>query len=542
MDKVDFPGKPKHHALHDLFGTVIARSWLIRPARIGTGLQPDLSMPQKIHLMHITIAPTLTANAPWSGKIYSQGWIDADGGQAPIVEPATGGRLGSIGVAAITDVDRAARSALAARHAWAATPFDRRAAVMREAARLLMARAAEFNEWNVRECGSITPKAEWELNATHEQMLMAAALPMQPIGQLFPSSMPGRINQWRRVPMGTVGVIAPWNFPLLLAMRSVAPALALGNAVLLKPDLQTSVTGGALIAQVFADAGLPEGVLHMLPGGPDTGDAVVRHPAVEMISFTGSTAVGRKIGEICGGLLKKVALELGGNNAIIVLNDADLDAASSCGAWGAFLHQGQICMQAGRHIVHRSVAQSYADRLAKRAEALHVGDPHAGPCHLGPIINARQLDRVASIVQGSVAQGACILTGGTSEGLFYRPTVLTNVRADMPAFIDEIFGPVAPITVFDTDEEAAALVNSSPYGLAAAIHSASVTRAIALANHLHTGMIHVNDQTVNNEFHVPFGGMGASGNGGRFGGPANLDEFTQTQWISVLDQPITYPF
>ncbi|HSV35328.1 MAG TPA: benzaldehyde dehydrogenase [Ramlibacter sp.] len=483
-----------------------------------------------------------TPRHAWTGKIYSNGWVDSQGGSAAVIEPATGGTLGTIGVATAEDVDRAARSALSARAAWAATPFDQRAAVMREAARLLKERAGDFNLWNVRECGSIMPKAEWELHATHEQMLMAAALPMQANGQMFPSSMPGRTNMWRRVPVGTVGVIAPWNFPLLLAMRSVAPALALGNAVLLKPDAQTAVTGGALIAQVFADAGLPEGVLHVLPGGPATGDAVVRHPAVEMISFTGSTAVGRRIGEVCGSLLKKVALELGGNNALIVLDDADLDAASSSGAWGAFLHQGQICMQAGRHLVQRRVADAYAERLKKRAEALYVGDPHAGPAHLGPIINAKQRDRIVGIVQASVEQGARVLTGGTHEGLFYRPTVLTDVSPQMPAFADEIFGPVAPITVFDSDEEAAALVNGSPYGLAAAIHSASVSRAMALANQLRTGMIHVNDQTVNNEFHVPFGGMGASGNGGRFGGPANLEEFTQSQWISVMDKPIVYPF
>ena len=322
----------------------------------------------------------------------------------------------------------------------------------------------------------------------------------------------------------------------------MAPALALGNAVLLKPDIQSCVTGGHLIAQIFADAGLPEGVLHVLPGGPETGDAVVRHPKVEMISFTGSTAVGKSIGATCGNLLKKVALELGGNNALIVLDDADLDAASSNGAWGAFLHQGQICMQAGRHLVHRSVAEAYAKKLAKRAEAMHVADPNAGPAHLGPIINERQCKRVKDIVDRSVEQGAHLLTGGTHQGLFFRPTVLTGVTENMPAFSEEIFGPVAPITIFDSVEEAIALVNASPYGLAAAIHSANVSRAMSIANKLHTGMIHINDQTVNNEFHVPFGGMGASGNGGRFGGPANIEEFTQSQWVSVMDKPITYPF
>lgn len=479
---------------------------------------------------------------PSAEKIFSNGWQASAGGTANVLEPATGHTLGVVGIANEADVDSAAKSALEARKAWAATPFDARAAVMREAARLLKERAAEFNGWNTRECGSIGPKAEWELHATFEQLQMSAALPMQPNGQLFPSSMPGRVNMWRRVPVGTVGVIAPWNFPLLLAMRSVAPALALGNAVILKPDLQAAVTGGQLIAQLFHDAGLPAGVLHVLPGGPSTGEALVRHPAVEMISFTGSTAVGRRIGEICGSMLKKVALELGGNNALIVLDDADIDAASSSGAWGAFLHQGQICMQAGRHLVHRSVAEAYAKRLTERAKALHVGDPNAGPAHLGPLINSRQLERVSRIVRQTVEQGARLLTGGEQQGPFYPPTVLTGVQATMPAFTEEIFGPVAPITVFDTDEEAVDLVNSSAYGLSAAIHSANVSRAMAIANQLRTGMIHINDQTVNNEFHVPFGGMGASGSGGRFGGPANIEEFTQSQWVSVMDRPITYPF
>jgi benzaldehyde dehydrogenase (NAD) len=260
------------------------------------------------------------------------------------------------------------------------------------------------------------------------------------------------------------------------------------------------------------------------------------------VSFTGSTAVGRSIGETCGRLLKKCVLELGGNNALVVLDDADLEAASSSGAWGAFLHQGQICMQAGRHLVHRSVARRYGELLTARAEKLHVGDPHAGPVHLGPIINAKQVERIDRIVRDAVRGGATVLTGASHEGPFYRPTVLGNVRPDMAAFTDEIFGPVAPITVFDSDDEAVALVNGSLYGLAAAIHTRSVQRGLALAERLHTGMVHINDQTVNNEFHVPFGGMGASSNGGRFGGPANLEEFTQTQWISVMEQGIQYPF
>lgn len=485
-----------------------------------------------------------TSNAinEWDSRIYSGGWKESDGGRAAVVEPATQQVLAHVGIGSAQDVDLAVQIAIEAQRAWAATPFDRRARIMRDAARLVEERAAEFNLWNIRECGSASAKAEWELGATCEQILMAAALPMQPDGMSFPSAMPGRRNLWRQVPIGVIGVIAPWNFPLLLAMRSVAPALALGNAVILKPDQQSAICGGMLIAKAFEDAGLPPGVLHVIPGGPATGDALVKHPDVGMISFTGSTAVGRMIGQTCGYMLKKVALELGGNNAIIVLDDADLDAASSSGAWGAFLHQGQICMQAGRHLVHRSVASQYAEKLAARAEKLQVGDPHAGQVHLGPLINRKQCDRVDAIVQDSLRAGARALTGATYENLFYRPTVLVDVTPDMAAFNEELFGPVAPVTTFDDDDEAVELVNRSAYGLCAAIHTRSISRGIAFSQRLKTGMVHINDQTINNEFHVPFGGMGSSGNGGRFGGPANVHEFTQSQWLSVMDQPIIYPF
>ncbi len=478
----------------------------------------------------------------WAGKIFLGEWADAEGGTAPVIEPATGSELAQTGVANAADVDRAVQQAVLAQQDWAQTPFNVRAAVLHEAARLLKARTQRYIEWNVRECGSLAPKAQWETDATYEQILMAAALPMQPNGLLFPSSMPGRTNTWRRIPIGVVGVIAPWNFPLLLAMRSVAPALALGNAVLLKPDLQSAITGGALIAELFADAGLASGVLQVLPGGAATGEAVVRHPAVPMISFTGSTAVGRQIGEVCGRMLKKTSLELGGNNPMIVLADADLDKAASCAAWGSFLHQGQICMQTGRHLVHRSVADAYATKLAERAKRLAVGNPATGQVHIGPLINARQAERVARIVGESVDAGATLVTGGTRNGCFFEPTVLANVTPAMPAFNEEIFGPVAPVTVFDTVEEAIDLVHASEYGLAAAVHSRSIPSAMRVAAKLRAGMVHVNDQTVNNEFQVPFGGMGSSGNSSRFGGPASVEAFTQSQWVSALDEPIEYPF
>ncbi len=484
----------------------------------------------------------MPASPVWQEQLFLGSWKSGDGDQINVVEPATGAVISKLKIATAGDVERAATIARDTQTEWAMVPFDQKAEILRKAAALLKERANEINDWNTRECGSVGPKADWELQATYEQAQMAAALPMQPNGEIFPSNMPGKRNYWKRVPIGTVGVIAPWNFPILLAMRSVFPALAMGNAVILKPDPKSSICGGALMAQILSDAGLPEGVFHVLPGGPEVGQALVEHPLVKMISFTGSTAVGRKIGETCGRTLKKAALELGGNNAQVVLEDADLDIASSCGAWGAFLHQGQICMQTGRHLVHTSVAEEYLSRLASRAENLACGNPAQEQVHQGPLINGVQAKRVEDIVNRSVEMGARIVTGGKRQGNYYEPTVITDVTSNMPVFSEEVFGPVAPVMTFDSDSEACELVNESPYGLAAAIHSGSTERALKIANRIQVGMIHINDQTVNNEFQVPFGGMGSSGNSGRFGGPANIEEFTTSQWISVMEEGIQYPF
>lgn len=477
----------------------------------------------------------------WKARFYPGTWQSAESAMQ-VLEPATGERLATVGITAAEDVARAGRRASQAQPLWAATPFDQRAAILREAARLLQEQAECFIEWNIRECGGARFKAEWELNVCVEQLQMAAAMPMQANGELFPSNMPGRTNLWRRVPMGVVAVISPWNFPLLLSLRSIAPALALGNAVLLKPSEFSSVTGGLLLARLFELAGVPEGVFQVLPGLAQTGSALVSDASVKMVAFTGSTAVGRKIAQTCGGLLKRCSLELGGNNALIVCPDADLDAASSSGAWGAFLHQGQICMQAGRHIVHRSVAAAYTEKLRVRADRLVCANPFTEAAQMGPLINAQQRDRVHGLVEDAIRQGATLVTGGQYQGLFYRPTVLSDVTPDMPVFKEEIFGPVAPIVVYDDIEQALALVNASEYGLAVAIHTANATRGYEWAGRIHSGMVHVNDQTVNNEFQVPFGGMGASGYGGRYGGPANFDEFTERQWVSLMNDPIQYPF
>ena len=283
---------------------------------------------------------------------------------------------------------RAAKQAAAAQAAWAATPHTERSAILRRAADIWLANAAEIEDWVIRESGKIGGAAAFETHNSTQEIYEAATLPGRPYGELLPSEQP-RLSFAERVPVGVVGVISPFNFPQILATRSVAPALALGNAVVLKPDPRTSVCGGVVLARVFEEAGLPEGLLHVLPGGPDVGEALIADPLVRIISFTGSTAVGRRIGELAARHLKRAHLELGGNSALVILDDVDIAAAASAGAWGSFLHQGQICMTTGRHLVHEAVYDDYVAALAEKASHLPVGDPASGQVALGPIIDQR---------------------------------------------------------------------------------------------------------------------------------------------------------
>jgi benzaldehyde dehydrogenase (NAD) len=343
--------------------------------------------------------------------------------------------------------------------------------------------------------------------------------------------------------VGVVGVIAPFNGPLALAMRAVAPALALGNAVLLKPDPRTAVCGGVAVAAVFEQAGLPPGVLHVLPGGADIGAALVEDPHVRVISFTGSTAAGRRIGELAGRHLKRAHLELGGNSALIVLDDADLDQAISAAAFGSFFYQGQICMTIGRHLVHESLYGQYVQRLAAKADGLPVGDPATERVALGPLIDAGQRDRVHDLVTSSVAAGARLAAGGTYRDLFYRPTVLAEAGPSIPAYEQEVFGPVASVTPFATVDDAVKLASDSEYGLSLGILTSDVSYGLALAERIPTGIAHINDQTINDEAHAPFGGVSASGTGARFGGAAaNIDAFTETRWITARGDIPPFPF
>lgn len=486
------------------------------------------------------MSENIFSNNEWIGKAFTLGWTALRGGHIDVIEPATGRTLSRVAKANAQDMRRACQSARLAQAGWAALPYPARASVFRKAAGLLEANRAEFATWIVRETGGIAPKAMFEIDSVLHHLHEAAAMLTQPKGLVLPS-VDGVTSLARRVPHGVVGVISPFNFPFLLSSRAVLPALACGNAVVLKPDPRTPVSGGVLLALLLEAAGLPQGAFQMLPGEAEAGEALVTDPDAAMISFTGSTAVGRRVGELAGRHLKKVALELGGKNALIVLDDADLDLAVSGATWASFLHQGQICMSAGRHLVHQSRVEAYTQRLVEKARALPVGNPHTESVALGPLITAKQAERVQRLVDESVRMGAVLLAGGKANGLFYPATVLTGVTPRMPVFQEEIFGPVVSITSFAADAEAIELANDTEYGLSAGIHTGDVGRGMAMAERLNVGLVHVNDQTVNDDGTMPMGGRGASGNGSRHGGPANWDEFTQWQWTTVRRSAPAYP-
>jgi len=463
------------------------------------------------------------------------------GGVREVLEPATGRLLSTVGIANAADMAVATRAAAAAQKAWVAVPPREKAEVFRRAGALFQQHFDELALYATRETGGILPKGQHEIREAITICHLAAAMPLQSQGHVLPS-VPGRMSIAKRVPHGVVGVISPFNFPLILTIRAVAPALAAGNAVVIKPDSRTPVTGGLMIARVFAEAGLPKDLLQVLPGDAEAGEALVTDPLVPMIAFTGSPAVGRRIGELAGKHLKKVSLELGGANSLLILDDADLDVAASNAAWGAYLHQGQICMASNRILVQRSIVAELTQRLVAKATHLPVGDGASGQVALGPLIDAKQRDRVHAIVQDSIKAGAKLEAGGTFDGLFYKPTVLSGVKPGMRVFDEETFGPVANIITFDTDEEAITLANNNTGSLACAVISQSVGRAMAVGQQLKCGMVHINDQTVNDDCVNPFGGPGIAGNGSSVGGPADWEEYTQWQWMTVKDTAPMYPF
>ncbi|MGV9891908.1 aldehyde dehydrogenase family protein [Streptomyces sp. NPDC003395] len=451
-------------------------------------------------------------------------------------------KLASITIATADEVDAAYRAAERAQKQWAATsPFARRA-VFEKVLRLVEEREAEITEAMIAELGSTRGKAAFELHLTKEFLREAAQVALSPQGRILPSPIDGKENRVYRVPVGVVGVISPFNVPFLLSLKSVAPALALGNAVVLKPHESTPVVGGTLIARLFEDAGLPAGLLNVIVTDiAEIGDAFLEHPVPKVISFTGSDRVGRHVATVCAGHFKRAVLELGGNSALVVLDDADLDYAVDAAVFSRYVHQGQVCMAANRILVDRSLADAFTARFAERVRGLKTGDPSDPATVIGPLIDPRQAEDVTAVIEQALAEGATALVRGATTDALVEPAVLTGLSADSPLLRQEVFGPVAFVVPFDGEEEAVRLVNDTPYGLSGAVFTADVERGVRFAQRIDTGMFHVNDGTVHDEPLVPFGGEKHSGPG-RLNGESTLEAFTSLKWISVQHGRSRFPF
>ncbi|MFF7237768.1 aldehyde dehydrogenase family protein [Streptomyces collinus] len=451
-------------------------------------------------------------------------------------------KLASITVATVDEVDQAYRAAARAQKQWAATnPYTRRA-VFERALRLIEEREQEIADLIIAELGGTRVKAGFELHLAKEFLRESVHLALRPEGKILPSPTDGKENRVYRVPVGVVGVISPFNFPFLLSIKSVAPALALGNAVVLKPHQNTPIAGGTLLARIFEEAGLPGGLLNVVVTDiAEIGDAFIEHPVPKVISFTGSDKVGRHVATVCAANFKRSVLELGGNSALVVLDDADLDYAVDAAVFSRYVHQGQVCMAANRVLVDRSVADEFTEKFVAKVRSLKVGDPRDPQTVIGPVINSAQANALTGTVEQALAEGATALVHGTTTGNLVEPSVLTGLPADSALLRQEVFGPVVFLVPFDGEEEAVRIVNDTPYGLSGAVHTGDVERGVAFARQIDTGMFHVNDGTVHDEPLVPFGGEKHSGIG-RLNGETTLEAFTTVKWISVQHGRSGFPF
>jgi acyl-CoA reductase-like NAD-dependent aldehyde dehydrogenase len=459
-----------------------------------------------------------------------------DSGTFDDLDPYTGDVVAKVAAGGAEDARRAIAAADEAFAEWSHTPPAVRQGIFLKAADILESRQQDVVSWLARETGCSFGFGMFQMMFVPGLFRQAAGAAYSPLGTVIPSDMPGAFAMGVRRPVGVVGAIAPWNAALILSARSIAAPLALGNTVVLKPSELSPVVGGLIWGDIFAEAGLPDGVLNIVTHAPGDagpiGDEFCENPAVRRINFTGSTATGRRLAEAAGRNLKRVLLELGGYNPLLVLADADLDYAVNASAFGAFLHQGQICMSARKIIVERPIAEEFTARLAAKTSTLKAGDPNEHDTIIGPLINEAALQMVKERVQDAVAKGAKVLAGGEAVGPCFQATVITDVPEDSDFAQHETFGPVVAIEVVDSAEEAVARANATSYGLSAGILTANTDRGFALAQQLESGIVHVNDQPVGDEPQMPFGGVKDSG-WGRFGGQAVVDEFTELRWITV---------
>ena len=458
--------------------------------------------------------------------------------------PYNGDTIVEIQQATKDQLDEAYDAADQAQAKWAKTTPAERAAVMYKVVSILDQRQDEIVDWLIKESGSTRIKAMVEFSSARAITLEAASFPNRVHGEIRPSNTPGKENFIYREPIGVVAVISPWNFPLHLTQRSIAPALALGNAVVLKPASDTPITGGLLLAKVFEEAGLPKGLLNVVVGsGSEIGDAIVEHKAPSLVSFTGSTSVGQHIGELANGgeYIKQVALELGGNSPFVVLKDADIEQAVKAAAFGKFLHQGQICIAINRVIVEDEIYDDFVERFLAHVKTLNVGDPSKQDTAIGPIINEKQLKSLKDKIAKAQDEGAKMILSGEIEGQVVPPHIFTEVTREMDLSCNEVFGPLVGIIRAKDEDDALSIANDSMYGLSSAVFTADMQKGLRFARGIRAGMTHINDISVNDESNTPFGGEKNSGIG-RFNGEWVLEEFTRTHWISMQNEPRQYPF
>lgn len=487
--------------------------------------------------------PPTPARYPHLDQLFIDGqWVTgADPQHATVdTDPYTGATLATVQHASVAQLDAALHSAAQAQKAWALTPPPVRASLLLRVAALIDTRRDELLDWLVRESGSTVRKAQIELMSAQGMVLEAASFPSRMQGEVLTPFFPNQESRALRVPLGVVGVISPWNFPFHLSMRSVAPALACGNAVVLKPASDTPVTGGTLLAALFAEAGLPASLLQVVVGaGSRIGDALVQHAVPKLISFTGSTPVGQALGQqaVGGRHLKRVALELGGNAPIVVLDDADIADAAQGAVAGRFLHQGQICMSTNRAIVLDAVYDAFVQAVAERVRALPSGNPALPETVVGPLINAHQCDDVQAKIAQALQDGARLVVGGARQGNVVMPHLLADVQPHWAIAMEETFGPVLPVIRARDEAHALELANATPFGLSSSVYTRDVQRGLRFAQGIEAGMTHINNMSVADQPNAPFGGERNSGLG-RFNGRWILEEFTRTHWVTV-QQPGT---
>lgn len=479
----------------------------------------------------------------WSNNLVNGSWREGSSEKTcTVTNPYNDEILTELKFASKNDIHEAYVAAEEAQKSWAKVAPYEKISILEKAAQIMQDKKEELVQLLIEETGSSHLKASVEVDCSIGDIKLAATFPLLMGGSIRPSAIPGKENRVYREPTGVVGAITPWNWPLHLTMRVVAPAIATGNSIVVKPDLQTPITGGLIIAKIFEEAGLPKGVINVTVADlEEIGDSFVEHPVPSVISFTGSTAAGKHVGSLAVKHVKKPALELGGNNAFIVLDDANLDEAVSAATFGKFMHSGQICIAINRIIVDRKLYEPFIEKFLEQTAKVKVGDPRESNTIIGPMINRKQVDRALSIIDKSVEQGAKLIKKGNVEGNLMEPFVLVDVTNDMTIAQDEVFAPVACIIPVDNEEEAIKVANDTPFGLSGAVFSGSLERGIDVAKQIKTGMIHVNDQTINVESNVPFGGEKSSGLG-RYCGEWAFEEFTTVKWISVQNEPRQYPF